>query len=826
MRLRYLFATPILLFSLLHPSFAQQQPIVLKHGGTVQTVKFSPVNNSLVASAGDDNTIKLWNLRNDTVTTFTGHSDQVNAVAFSPNGQLLASGGDDWTFKLWNIRQQHHIATLEHITDRSRSQVKDITFSPNGQRLATAGRHIKLWEVSTQTEIATLRHDEYVWGLAFSPNGHLLAAGDKEGIVKIWDIQKRHVITQLEGDTNNVYAVKFSPDGRILASAGYDGQVKLWTVSNWAPLGTLQDRGTVYDLDFSRDGKVLASTGYSEVILWSVESGEEIASLTGHRDWVRTTAFSPDGKTLVSGSDDGTVRLQHIETYLQTLQQREMVRIIYFLPRNRPSQSDIDRQLDTLIKEVQQFYAGQMHAHGFGRKTFTFKTDATGRAVVHRVNGKFVNRYYHTETVEKVKKEIDEQFDRSKSVYLIAVDVSSEVIEDGNTCGVGGGSWKDIETGTQRRDLGGHAIIPASGACFSVDVTAHELGHAFGLEHDFRNDTHIMSYGVNPDRLSRCATEWLNVHPYFNVRQTAFNELTTIEMLTPLALPPNAIHFRFEVADADSLQQAQLLIPTTLRDPAPGTKLHSCQSLSGEINLIEFITTQLTRRTSTEVTLQIIDLHGNITRQTYLIRANNIAQIDVNNDGVVDVDDLVFVASHFGSRVARQTNPNPDVNNDGDVNREDLLLVADAIEAGENTPAAPALTTANLQQWILEAKQSNRRDTAFQRGIVVLEELLTPFQLTETALLPNYPNPFNPETWIPYQLAKPVGVHIGIYAADGKLVRTLDLGHQPVGIYESRSRAAYWDGKNALSEPVASGLYFYTLTAGEFTATRKMLIRK
>jgi len=95
-----------------------------------------------------------------------------------------------------------------------------------------------------------------------------------------------------------------------------------------------------------------------------------------------------------------------------------------------------------------------------------------------------------------------------------------------------------------------------------------------------------------------------------------------------------------------------------------------------------------------------------------------------------------------------------------------------------------------------------------------------------TQLLPNYPNPFNPETWIPYQLAKPANVSISIYTADGQLVRNLNLGHQPIGIYKSRSRAAYWDSRNELSEPVASGVYFYTLTAGEFTDTRKMLIRK
>ena len=96
----------------------------------------------------------------------------------------------------------------------------------------------------------------------------------------------------------------------------------------------------------------------------------------------------------------------------------------------------------------------------------------------------------------------------------------------------------------------------------------------------------------------------------------------------------------------------------------------------------------------------------------------------------------------------------------------------------------------------------------------------------KTALLSNYPNPFNPETWIPYKLAKPAEVMVTIYAADGKLVRTMQLGHQPAGVYQVKSRAAYWDGKNELGESVASGVYFYTLTVGDFTATRKMLIRK
>ena len=100
------------------------------------------------------------------------------------------------------------------------------------------------------------------------------------------------------------------------------------------------------------------------------------------------------------------------------------------------------------------------------------------------------------------------------------------------------------------------------------------------------------------------------------------------------------------------------------------------------------------------------------------------------------------------------------------------------------------------------------------------------FPAERTSLLRNYPNPFNPETWIPYQLVEPADVTLTIYEANGTLVRTLALGHQAAGIYQSKNRAAYWDGRNEIGERVASGLYFYTLRAGDWTATSKMLIVK
>ena len=207
---------------------------------------------------------------------------------------------------------------------------------------------------------------------------------------------------------------------------------------------------------------------------------------------------------------------------------------------------------------------------------------------------------------------------------------------------------------------------------------------------------------------------------------------------------------------------------------------------------------------------------------------DTVVAADVNSDGIVNIQDLVLVSSSLG----QTGQSSADVNGDGVVNIQDLVMVAGAL--GQGTAASPTLhpsdleglTAAEVQNLLTQARQMALTDSAYLRGIAVLEQLLALLLPKETALLPNYPNPFNPETWIPYQLAESVEVTLYIYAVNGALVRTLALGHQPAGKYQTRSRAAHWDGRNSFGEAVASGVYFYTLTAGDFTATRKMLIRK
>ena len=223
-------------------------------------------------------------------------------------------------------------------------------------------------------------------------------------------------------------------------------------------------------------------------------------------------------------------------------------------------------------------------------------------------------------------------------------------------------------------------------------------------------------------------------------------------------------------------------------------------------------------------------LSYSVTLTPVVVTDKAYAAEDVNQDNRVDILDLVVVVNSIG---AARPNLRADVNDDGVIDVLDLVAIVGSSlwGSGYDVGFAPAARVLNLmpetvQEWIAHARLKNDGSLLFQQAIANLQSLLAASVPSETRLLSNYPNPFNPETWIPYHLSEPADVSVSIYSVNGKLVQTLVLGHQPAGVYQNKSRAAYWDGRNAFGERVASGLYFYTFTAGDFTATRKMLIRK
>ena len=211
------------------------------------------------------------------------------------------------------------------------------------------------------------------------------------------------------------------------------------------------------------------------------------------------------------------------------------------------------------------------------------------------------------------------------------------------------------------------------------------------------------------------------------------------------------------------------------------------------------------------------------------VKFDAVISTDVNDDGVVNVADIVFILSNW-----EETGENAaDVNKDGIVDIADLTLAVNAmmengngaVKVIEHAPTLQAsapqgITATDVQRLLRHVRERALRNPAYLRSVVVLEHLLTLFIPKKTMLLANYPNPLNPETWIPYQLIETADVSIRIYDVRGSLIRHLPIGHQPAGFYQGKDRAAYWDGRNQLGEPVASGVYFYTLMAGDFTATR------
>ena len=281
------------------------------HTDQIRSLAYSP-DGTLLASGSWDRKIKLWDVATRTNTaTLEGHTGWVSALAFSPNGTVLVSGAWDRTVKLWDVVTEKNIDTLEEHT----AWVNSVVFSRDGTLLASgAGNTIKLWDVATWTDTATLVHTDFVYSVVFSPDGTTLASGSWDNTIRLWDVARKKNSFTLEGHTSVVFDVAFSPDGTILASGW--GEVKLWDVMTQKNIATIKDYGSVVSsLAFSPDGGVLAvGLEGGEIQLLDVATGQNIVALRGPR--VQSVAFSPYSTTLASGAEDGTILLWDMSEYI------------------------------------------------------------------------------------------------------------------------------------------------------------------------------------------------------------------------------------------------------------------------------------------------------------------------------------------------------------------------------------------------------------------------------------------------------------------------------------------------------------------------------
>ncbi|MEO1207999.1 MAG: hypothetical protein AAFX78_00515 [Cyanobacteria bacterium J06638_20] len=281
------------------------------HDGSIQAVTFSS-DGKLLATAGRDNTVRLWKNNGEAGNTLEGHEDVVWSVSFSPDGQLLASASRDGTVRLWNPQDENADPS---VLQSHRGDVYSVSFSPNGQILASASEDgtVKIWNREGRLLRTLTGHQGAVNGVSFSLNGQTLASASSDGTIKLWSLNGE-VLQTLEGHQGKVRTVAFSPQGDEVATAGDDGVVRIWSVSDGQSRGALRGRhtATIWDVTYSLDGAYLASSGrFNQVKLWQRSSGRELKALEGHNDNgdVWSLSFNPDGTTLATAGRDATVKL-------------------------------------------------------------------------------------------------------------------------------------------------------------------------------------------------------------------------------------------------------------------------------------------------------------------------------------------------------------------------------------------------------------------------------------------------------------------------------------------------------------------------------------
>jgi WD40 repeat protein len=284
----------------------------IEHSGTIKSLAFTPDSRTLI-SGGSDNegVIRLW----DTTTgkrvgiIRRAHKTAIESIVISPDGQTLASCSDDNTINLWNLKNNKFTRSFVAHT----SNVLSLAVTPNGKVLVSGALDgIRMWDLLQQRPLATLtRFNNLINTLAISPDGQTLASGDNIGVIKLWDLSTGKLIRTIPAaHSNTVTKIAFTPDGKTLVSASRDRTIKLWNLSTGESVRTLTGHNNwINDIAINPNGQTLASAARDGIKLWNLTTGELITTLYGHSDWVSTVAFSPDGTKLASGGFDTRVNV-------------------------------------------------------------------------------------------------------------------------------------------------------------------------------------------------------------------------------------------------------------------------------------------------------------------------------------------------------------------------------------------------------------------------------------------------------------------------------------------------------------------------------------
>ena len=667
-----------------------------------------------------------------------------------------------------------------------------------------------------------------IYDIAYSPDGKLLAVSGSLG-VWLYETKNLTEIGLLRGHKSLVYGIAFSPDGRTLASLGIS-EIFLWDIEERKQKGHIEGEFTVA---FSVDGKLLASgrsiLGKTEkIFLWDVQTGDQVGVLKGHTDRVHSVAFSPDGKTLASGSEDKTVRLWDLQTQRQIGvldQHTDWVYFVTFSPNANLLASIDNRDRAVHLWDVQRRELVSKLPNQGSRTKIAFSPD-----------GKLVALEGELDTISLWDVQRQEQV----AEIPLGEDHGSLRKLIFNPDGKTFASWGQDRI-VRIWDVGTHKQVGL------ID------GYAAGIDHVFLNpegtrvfaENQIWDVGtqkpigsvpgvvkaLSPDG-SLLVLNFLRVWDVQAQRETVdFRSDSRAAVFSPdskllAAGGDNKIILIWDVEQKKLVARLRGHTQTVraLAFSPDGTLLAS--GAGDAIRLWNIPDQKQVTALEKESGAVTFSPDGTLLAS---VRRDEINLWDVHTKEQVGT--LRFpISSPLNTCIAFS----PDGNW--------LAGAGDGVQLWNVAKREKVATLRGHTGWIRSVSFSQNGKwlaSGSRDGTVLLwevnlpsalsvepsgERIITLGRLKRAMLYQNYPNPFNPETWIPFQLAEAAHVRIQIYDVAGHLVRTLDLGTKLASSYLSREGAAYWDGRNDMGESVSSGVYFYTLEAGDYRRTRRMTV--